>query len=81
MLLKLMMLPRPRSTSPGANAPTRKSGAWRANSSPPLLARIRDSSKATVLTEPLAYDAGGHYGGSHDGDSAGPATDRAGAAT
>jgi hypothetical protein len=27
MLLKLMMLPRPRSTSPGANAPTRKSGA------------------------------------------------------
>jgi hypothetical protein len=30
MLLKLMMLLRPRSTRPGANAPTRKSGAWRA---------------------------------------------------
>ena len=31
--------------------------------SPPLLDRIRDSSGATVLTEPLACDAGGQYGG------------------
>ena len=50
--------------------------------SPPLLDRIRDSSKATVLTEPLACDAGGHYGGPHDGDSAASAADRpAGAVT
>src|ERR1700748_3776308 len=31
-------------------------------SSPPLLDRIRDSSRATVRTEPLACDAGGQYG-------------------
>jgi MFS family permease len=50
--------------------------------SPPLLDRIRDSSKATVLTEPMACDAAGHYGGPHDGDSAGAAADRpAGAVT
>jgi hypothetical protein len=41
--------------------------------SPPLLDRIRDSSDATVLTEPMACDAAGHYGGPHDGDSAAPA--------
>ena len=44
--------------------------------SPPLLDRIRDSSKATVLTEPLACDAGGQYGGPRDGDSAAPVADR-----
>jgi hypothetical protein len=50
--------------------------------SPPLLDRIRDSSKARVLTEPLACDAGGQYGGPHDGDSAAPVADRsAGAVT
>jgi hypothetical protein len=50
--------------------------------SPPLLARIRDSSRARVLTEPLACDAGGQYGGPRDGDSAAPVADRpAGAAT
>ncbi len=50
--------------------------------SPPLLDRIRDSSGATVLTEPLACDAGGQYGGPRDGDSAAPAADRqAGAVT
>jgi MFS family permease len=38
--------------------------------SPPLLDRIRDSSRATVLTEPLACDAGGQYGGPRNGDSA-----------
>ena len=38
--------------------------------SPPLLDRIRDSSGATVLTEPLACDAGGQYGGPRNGDSA-----------
>src|SRR6201995_1934648 len=40
--------------------------------SPPLLDRIRDASGATVLTEPLACDAGGQYGGPRDGDSAVP---------
>ena len=50
--------------------------------SPPLLARIRDFSGARVLTEPLACDAGGQYGGPRDGDSAAPAADRpAGAVT
>jgi len=44
--------------------------------SPPLLQRIRDSSRATVLTEPLACDVGGEYGGPRDGDSAAPAADR-----
>ena len=44
--------------------------------SPPLLDRIRDSSKATVLTEPLACDAGGQYGGPGHGDSASPVPDR-----
>jgi hypothetical protein len=44
--------------------------------SPPLLARIRDFSRATVLTEPLACDAGGQYGGPRDGDAAIPAADR-----
>src|SRR3989440_186335 len=44
--------------------------------SPPLLDRIRDSSGATVLTEPLACDAGGQYGGPRDGDSAPPVADR-----
>jgi hypothetical protein len=44
--------------------------------SPPLLDRIRDSSGATVLTEPLACDAGGQYGGPRDRDSAVPVTDR-----
>jgi hypothetical protein len=44
--------------------------------SPPLLDRIRDSSGATVLTEPLACDAGGQYGGPRDGDSAAPVADR-----
>jgi hypothetical protein len=45
--------------------------------SPPLLDRIRDSSRARVLTEPLACDAGGQYGGPRDGDSAAPVADRA----
>jgi len=50
--------------------------------SPPLLARIRDFSGARVLTEPLACDAAGQYGGPRDGDSAAHATDRpAGAVT
>jgi MFS family permease len=50
--------------------------------SPPLLARIRDSSRARVLTEPLACDAGGQYGGPRNGDSAAPVGDReAGAVT
>jgi hypothetical protein len=40
--------------------------------SPPLLDRIRDSSRATVLPEPLACDAGGRCGGPRDGDSAAP---------
>jgi len=44
--------------------------------SPPLLDRIRDSSGATVLTEPLACDVGGQYGGPRNGDSAAPAADR-----
>ena len=44
--------------------------------SPPLLDRIRDSSGATVLTEPLACDAGGQYGGPRDRDSAVPVADR-----
>jgi MFS family permease len=44
--------------------------------SPPLLDRIRDSSRATVLTEPLACDAGGRYGGPRDEDGAEPAADR-----
>ena len=44
--------------------------------SPPLLDRIRDASKATVLTEPLACDAGGQYGGPRDGASAVPVADR-----
>jgi hypothetical protein len=45
--------------------------------SPPLLDRIRDSSGATVLTEPLACDAGGRYGGPCERESAEPAADRA----
>jgi hypothetical protein len=50
--------------------------------SPPVLARIRDSSGARVLTEPLACDAGGQYGGPRGGDSDARVTDRpAGAAT
>jgi MFS family permease len=50
--------------------------------SPPLLDRIRDSSRATVLTEPLACDVGGQYGGPRDGKSGAPAVDRqAGAVT
>jgi hypothetical protein len=40
--------------------------------SPPLLDRIRDSSKATVLTEPLACDAAGQYGGPRDEESDAP---------
>jgi hypothetical protein len=44
--------------------------------SPPLLAGIRDASRATVITEPLACDAGGRYGGPRDGDSAAPVADR-----
>jgi MFS family permease len=44
--------------------------------SPPLLARIRDPSGARVLTEPLACDAAGQYGGPRDGDSAAPTADR-----
>ena len=60
---------------------TWQSGEAPAWYSPPLLARIRDSSKATVLTEPLACDAGGHYGGPRNGDSAEPAPERAGATT
>src|SRR3984885_5698975 len=44
--------------------------------SPPLLDRIRDSSGARVLTEPLACDAGGQYGGPRDGDSGAPVHDR-----
>jgi MFS family permease len=44
--------------------------------SPPLLDRIRDSSGATVLTEPLACDAGGQYGGPRNGDLAAPAVER-----
>jgi MFS family permease len=50
--------------------------------SPPLLDRIRDSSRARVLTEPLACDAGGQYGGPRDDGSATSVTDRtAGAVT
>ena len=50
--------------------------------SPPLLDQIRDSSRARVLTEPLACDTGGQYGGPRDGDSAAPVADRpAGAVT
>jgi MFS family permease len=50
--------------------------------SPPLLARIRDFSGARVLTEPLACDAAGQYGGQQDGGSAAPVADRpAGAVT
>ena len=50
--------------------------------SPPLLDRIRDSSRATVLTEPLACDAGGRYGGPRDGDGTATVADgRAGAVT
>ncbi len=50
--------------------------------SPPLLDRIRDSSRATVLTEPLACDAGGQYGGPRHGEPAAPVADRtAGAVT
>src|ERR1700761_7297542 len=50
--------------------------------SPPLLDRIRDSSRATALTEPLACDAGGQYGGPRDGDSRAAVADRsAGAVT
>jgi MFS family permease len=52
--------------------------------SPPLLDRIRDSSRATVLTEPLACDAGGQYGGPREGSSAGAGAEAdrsAGAAT
>ncbi len=44
--------------------------------SPPLLDRIRDSSGATVLTEPLACDVGGEYGGPRDGDSPAAVADR-----
>jgi MFS family permease len=44
--------------------------------SPPLLDRIRDSARATVLTEPLACDAAGQYGGPRDGDSAAATSDR-----
>jgi MFS family permease len=50
--------------------------------SPPLLDRVRDASGATVLTEPMACDAAGRYGGPHDGASAAPAAEpSAGAAT
>jgi MFS family permease len=50
--------------------------------SPPLLDRIGDSSRAMVLTEPLARDEGGRPGGPRDGHSAAPVADRpAGAAT
>jgi hypothetical protein len=50
--------------------------------SPPLLDRIRDSSRARVLTEPLACDAAGQYGGPRVGDPAAPGADRpAGAVT
>jgi hypothetical protein len=45
--------------------------------SPPLLDRIRDSSGARVLTEPLACDLGGQYGGPRDGDSGAAVADRA----
>jgi hypothetical protein len=44
--------------------------------SPPLLDGIRDSSEATVLTEPLACDVGGDYGGPRDGNSAAQVADR-----
>ncbi len=40
--------------------------------SPPLLDRIRGSSRATVLTEPLACDVGGQYGGPRDGGASAP---------
>ena len=50
--------------------------------SPPLLNRVRDSSRAKVLTEPLACDAAGQYGGTRDGGSAASGADRsAGAVT
>jgi MFS family permease len=50
--------------------------------SPPLLARIRDSSRARVLTEPLACDAGGQYGGPREGEWPAPVADHpAGAMT
>ena len=48
---------------------TGRAPAWY---SPPLLDRIRDSSKATVLTEPLACDVAGQYGGPPEEDSAAP---------
>lgn len=44
--------------------------------SPPLLDGIRDSSGSRVLTEPLACDAGGRYGGPRDGASAVAVADR-----
>ena len=49
--------------------------------SPPLLDRIRDSSRARVLAELLACDAGGQYGGPRDGASATPVGDRPAATT
>jgi hypothetical protein len=58
------------------------SGAAPAWYSPPLLDRVRDSTRSRVLTEPLACDAGGQYGGPRDGDSAASVPDRrAGAVT
>jgi MFS family permease len=66
---------------PAPSLETWMSGEAPAWYSPPLLNRIRDSSRATVLTEPLACDAAGQYGGPRDGDSAAPVGDRpAGAA-
>jgi hypothetical protein len=67
---------------PAPSLETWMSGEAPAWYSPPLLDRIRDSSGATVLTEPLACDAGGHYGGPRDGNVAAPAADhQAGAVT
>jgi hypothetical protein len=71
----------------GVHPPTPALEVWQSGEapawySPPLLARIRDSSRARVLTEPLACDAGGQYGGPRNGDSAAPVADReAGAVT
>jgi hypothetical protein len=71
----------------GVRPPTPSLEVWMSGEapawySPPLLDRIRDSSKATVLTEPLACDVDGQYGGPRNGDSATPVADRpAGAVT
>ena len=61
----------------GVRPPTPNLEVWMSGEapgwySPPLLNRVRDSSRARVLTEPLACDAAGQYGGPRDGDVAAP---------